>query len=131
MLVSIFFCAQQAMYRVIVLALVWMILFHFYVEHKFDRLRSDLIRISQGHVGGVTHPNVAASSNVIVPPFHVQQMKPAQPHYGSLLPTVADIAAAPANAPPGGALLPAYEDAADIYMPFGASGALQNAGGHM
>ncbi len=98
------------MLSVHIIALVWMIAFHFYMELKFDRLRSDLINMSRG--------NPMRSTDIRLPSYHVQQIQP-QAHgsadSASLLPTVAEIAS---NAPvSSGQLLPAYEDS-DVYARF-------------
>ena len=68
-----------------------MIVFHFYIENKLDRLRTELM------IQTISHRDASSRPDLVLPPYHVQQMQPA-PHgpaiadNSSLIPTVADIA---------------------------------------
>lgn len=109
-----------------------MMVFHFYIEHKFDRLRTELmLRMSGTSVGSTSR------SEIVLPPYHVQQMQPA-PHASgamadnsSLLPTVADIATDtisnqwtysndPAGPSQSSGMLPAYEQG-DVFAKYAVS----------
>lgn len=110
------------MLSVTVLALLWMIAFHFYMESKFDRLRSDLLLILGGRNGG---GGLQAALSEI-PPFYNPQPYSA-PDSAGLLPTIAEIAYdAPENWTPSRAtagdgpvpaVLPAYEGD-DVYAQY-------------
>ncbi len=109
------------MLSILVVTLVWMIVFHFYIEAKFDRLRSDLLRFISLQ-SGAADPNLSVS----LPQYHApyQQMSTNVLQGSSLLPTAAEIApdvavaaAQATNVTPPKGLLPAYENG-DVYAQF-------------